>query len=786
MSEKPTDMDDQRKVSNADVAPICGNCGTINAANAEFCVRCGRFVGFESGSGTHEGRTLTSEIPVVSSWRPVEPTATSNTREAGPSAPAGTASTGRGEARPPRVEVVTPELTLDPDQGGKFDLRVHNTSAIVDRFHAQPVDAPPWLKLTHPALALYPDEEKTVTIAVLIESSRWPAAQRFTLTIRVCSDEDPTAATDVTMSLTVPPIGDPAQLGVEPERVRLRDGTIAKAELTVDNRGSNFPQRFELSGSDAEDVLEFEFSAGVVEVPPGDTISIGLTVKVPPPEAGSVQSYRAAISGANDQAKIETHLTIEQEASTLQLRLDPSTLKAADAPYGQGWLIIDNRKGGVDRHIRLSGRDPEGSVRVLFYAVKVEVRAGSESRIGIRAQLVAPPKEAETSKPFTVVATDGTSEATADGTLVHTTSPTPIATAEIRLEPEQIKVKDRTQGRCRVLVDNTRGARPLRVRLNGSDPERTVDFEFQAWTLEVPPGRVSPVGMVVSAPSPAGGETTTRQITVVASSEGGSVKTQGTFIQAASPAPITLARIRLEPEQFTVHNGTRGHLRVVVDNRSRDLPLRVRLMGRDPEGVVQFSFDPTTLDIASGQAGWAKVAVRAPRPRMGHAKVRNLEVGAEDGGVVVDTGAVLTQTSDDLLPLIRIVATLLGGLIALIGAFLPWVRETGQVPLLTVRQFPGVGEILDVVSDDRYTYVTQPVARAVVLALIAIMLLGILSPKGAITIVAGLLAIAATIGFAVYANVEFSAAPGGSGMILVVVGCLLGCIGGLCVRRRES
>ncbi|MCR8691613.1 hypothetical protein NWP13_03615 [Rhodococcus pyridinivorans] len=664
---------------------------------------------------------------------------------------------------------------------------MHNTSTIVDRFRVVPLDAPGWLKLTHPAIALYPDEEKPATISVVVDAPRWPAAQRLTLPIRVHSDEDLDAATDVSLALTVPPIGDPAQLLVEPERVRLRDATSVKVELKVDNRDSNYPQRFELSGSDAEDLLEFEFAADVIEVPPGETVPIGLTVGVPSPEAGSARSYRATIRGANDQAEIETHLTIEQEVSALQLRLEPSTLKAADAPFGQGWLIIDNRKGGVDRHVRLSGRDPEGSVRVLFYVAKIDVRAGSESRVGIRAQLVVPPKEVEISKPFTVVATDGTSEATVDGTLVQTTSPNPIATAEIRLEPEQVKVKDRTHGRCRVAVDNTRGAKPLKVRLNGSDPERAVGFEFEAWVLEVPPGGVSRVAMAVSAPPPPGGETVSREIRVVASNEDGSVKTQGAFVQTASPAPITLARIRLEPEQFTVHNSSRGQLRVVVDNRSRALPLRARLMGRDPENDVQFFFDPTTLNIPPGQAGWATVTVRAPRPRMGHAKVRNLEVGAEDGGVVVDTGAVLTQTSDDLLPLIRIIATLLGGLIALIGAFLPWTADTWQVPLLTVRSFPGLGDILRVATaGDEYTYVSQPIARAVVIVLIALMLIGILRPKGGMTIVAGILAIGVAIGFAVYVNAEFSAAPGGSGLTLVILGCLLGCIGGFCVRRKEA
>ncbi|MFI2228730.1 hypothetical protein [Nocardia testacea] len=773
---------------------LCDNCGAANAVDAEFCAQCGRFMGLSTGSSTLGGRTLASETPIVAQSRPATSDGRASTPAAAPLPRPRNDSTRRGEARPPRVGVPTPEVIIDPERGGTFELQVHNTSSVVDRFRARPIDPPTWLKLTYPEITLYPDQEETASITIVVESTRWPAAQRFMLSGQVYSDEDPQAATDFAIAVTVPPVGDPAELRAEPAQVRLRDATSERIELKLDNRGSNFPQRFELTGSDPEDVAEFEFSATIVEVPPGEALSVDVTLTVPAPEADKPLTRRLTISGANDQATIETQVTVEQETSAVQLRLDPTVIKARDVPHGEGGLIIDNRRGGADRRIQLAGRDPEGAVRLSFRESNILVRAGTESRTGFRVQSTNRPTEAEVTRTFTVVASDGTNESTVDGTFVETTTPAPIITAAIRLEPEQLNTRDQIYGRFRALVDNTRGSRTLSVRLAGADPERAVGFDFDPWVLDVPAGRVSQVGVTVSAALPASGETLSREITVIAGNRDGSVQARAALTQAASPAPITLAKIHLEPEQFTLHNSARGQLRVVVENKSRALPLHVRLSGRDPERAVWFSFDPPRLDIAAGQVGWANVAINAPRPGTGRQIVRNLQVAADDGDAMVEAKAQLTQTTADFLPLIRIVCTLLGGLFAVVGAFRPWAQDDSWlVPLYNVTDFPGVGdfqnfvgEIGDIEVADSATQTSQPIARAIVLVLAVIMMLGVLRAKGTLTVVAALLMAVVTIGFLVYASVVFSAAVGGSGAVLVFAGAVLGCVGGLCVRRRKS
>ncbi|WP_128642430.1 hypothetical protein [Rhodococcus opacus] len=80
---------------------------------------------------------------------------------------------------------------------------------------------------------------------------------------------------------------------------------------------------------------------------------------------------------------------------------------------------------------------------------------------------------------------------------------------------------------------------------------------------------------------------------------------------------------------------------------------------------------------------------------------------------------------------------------------------------------------------------SQLIARAIVLVLIAIMMLGVVRANGIVTVVAALLMAVVTIGFVVYASVGFSAAVRGSGAALVIAGAVLGCVGGLCVRRQK-
>src|SRR5699024_4871972 len=81
---------------------------------------------------------------------------------------------------------------------------------------------------------------------------------------------------------------------------------------------------------------------------------------------------------------------------------------------------------------------------------------------------VAPPPGTTQTRPFTVVASDGTVEVEAAGVLEVASRAAPITTARIRVEPSTLATQDR-RGQYAVHVDNRAGADVLRVRLTGAD-----------------------------------------------------------------------------------------------------------------------------------------------------------------------------------------------------------------------------------------------------------------------------------------------------------------------------
>jgi hypothetical protein len=273
----------------------------------------------------------------------------------------------------------------------------------------------------------------------------------------------------------------------------------------------------------------------------------------------------------------------------------------------------------------------------------------------------------------------------------------------------------------------------------------------------------------------------------------------GSLVQAASTSPMTTAQLRLEPEHVSVRNRRRGRFRVTVDNTRGALPLSAWLSGTDPEGAVRFAFNPQRVDVAPGQNGVAMLQVWANLPGAGKEIARELTVRADDGTGSVEDHGRFTQAMSEILPLIRLVATLLGGLLMVLGAVRPWflggptfyASYLGE--LATLDKSGKLDKLFAAIESgatpDRLTWMqaSQPVARAVILVLAGVVLLGILSSRGRYTIIAGILAVLAVVLYIVFTDskVDTHASPG-YGVILVVVGAIIGIIGGFCIKRGNS
>ena len=237
---------------------------------------------------------------------------------------------------------------------------------------------------------------------------------------------------------------------------------------------------------------------------------------------------------------------------------------------------------------------------------------------------------------------------------------------------------------------------------------------------------------------------------------------------------------------MVVRNRRRGRFRVTVDNTRGALPLSVWLSGTDPESAVRFTFTPSHLDVPAGNIGRAAVRVWASLPGSGNEVVREIKVKADDGVGAVEAEGRFTQSMSEILPFLRLAFTLVGGLLVVLGALRPWflggpTYDIGRLlELQNMADFKALGELENI---QKLEMITQPAARALMLVLAGVMMLGILSASGRFTVIAGFLAAMMMVGYVAYGMSEFHSNGPAYGALLVVLGAIIGIVGGFCIKR---
>ena len=778
----------------------CGQCGAANETSAHFCISCGAYLGWDTGSPA-ERPGSTAERPGSTAERQASraepakgdadpPGHSQQTLVEAPPAESGQA----GLVKAPRASVVDRDVTVDGAEGGGVELRVFNPSSIVEGYRVDAVAPPPWLTIGQPTIRLLPGEDTVAQVGLTV-APKTVAVARLPLRLRVCPLNDEEKYAEVDLLLTVPPAGRPVTIRPEPAVVRLRDSTRGQFTVHLNNQDSNYPQRYQLSGSDDEGVVRFFFTPVAVEIAPWASAPVGVRFESPAPDAGEQTNRQLKVRAVSDADTVEATVALVQQSSAappdapVRLRLEPTVLRTQDSSAVELDIIVDNNAGSQNRRITFLGRDPESRLQFSFYHRELWVRAGAETRTRARLEARMPSAGEELTRQFTIVANDGRHQSDVAGSWVQSASRAPITTAAVRLEPEHLRVRDRADGRMGVVIDNRRGARPLRVRLSGSDPEGIVGFVFNPPVLEVGAGRWGRAELTVSAPPPPSNQTAARPLRVRASDEHGAVEADGVFNQSTSPTPISTARILLEPQNVVTRNTRTGRLRVRLENTQGWGTLRVRLYGRDPEGAVRFSFAPDVLDIPPGQIGWSAVKISAPRPDSGKEKTRQIQVMANDGNAAIEATGSFAQSSANLRPYLRVLLTLLGALLVAVGAFLPWLGGDQAGELLTVDAFAESVEYFGQLSTnetpeyDQLARAAAPFLRVGFLILAAFMLFGLTGTSGKLTRAAALLVVLTMMAGIVVYSILVGADGLARGSLIVVFGGIIGFAGGIFVKR---
>ncbi|HYJ48694.1 MAG TPA: zinc ribbon domain-containing protein [Microbacterium sp.] len=519
---------------------ICGVCGTRNDADARFCKNCDNYLGWDVGGSTLDGEALTGTIPTVVGTVPAEPAPTLATAGApgtGPSAASdslGAPSTPAVADHAPddhaqaahgslTVAITNPEVVVTPNAQAEVGFTIENTMTIVDGFVLEAVDPPSWLTLVHPDVHLMPGEVRSVALALGLRDDTMVVAQRVPLTVVVRSMEDAERNATVSVLVTVPPHGPRPTLEARPTLIRLDDAGSGDFSLRLDNRAANYPQTVGMSGSDPEGVVTFAFTPEVVEVPAGAMVEVAVAFTAPQPAPGGQLSRQLTVAATNDEGSITTIVTLVQSTAAalvdapIRLQVQPSSIRLIDSGLADFEVHVDNRGGHSGVTVALSGTDPERRLSFAFVPARFVAVPGHVTRASGRLRAHLPPRGTSTTHPFTVIASDGTTDVEASASVEITTSAAAMATAELRAHPENLNIGTRVNGEFSIEVDNRRSAEPLNVAFAGRSDDGLVRARFAPPNLAVAPGALGHARMSVSSPHPPARQVGVHRLEILAS-----------------------------------------------------------------------------------------------------------------------------------------------------------------------------------------------------------------------------------------------------------------------------
>ncbi|WP_152193174.1 hypothetical protein [Georgenia satyanarayanai] len=521
----------------ATVEDVCESCGAANPQGTAFCRACDAYLGWDTGATTIGGHPADATVPET-----VEAVATTAPGPApGPAEGTTAVRTTTADARAPEVHSATADVTLVPEQAATVTARVSNRSSVVDGVVVEAEEPPDWLDVSPAPLRLMPGDEGTLEVVLRIRDGAHVPAQRLTVLLHVGAESAPDLHVPVPVTLTVAPHGPPATLDVQPRLLRLTDEARARFVVRIDNRRANYPQSFELSGTDPEGVVRFGFVPRVVQVPAGRLVEVRGHFMAPTPAPGQDATRQLTVSATNDGGEATATLTLvqhtspEPEAVPVGVSLAPRELRVTNAFAAEFEVHVDNRRGRQVVDLALGGRDPARALVVSLVPQQLRVPPGEVAVARGHVRLTeAVPRGRTVVRPFSVVAGDGVTEHEAPGSLEVTTTPSPITTAGLEVTPRHLTRTDTRRGSFAVAVDNTAGQEPLAVRLTAVDSHGTAHVTFTPPVVTAPPGGVGQARMSVDAPPPPGGESVTRDLEVTASDGEGRLLAQAAFTQVAS------------------------------------------------------------------------------------------------------------------------------------------------------------------------------------------------------------------------------------------------------------
>lgn len=199
-------------------------------------------------------------------------------------------------------------------------VQVINTSAIIDGYSIEALDAPPWLQVESSQVHVLPDSEEPVPITMRVASPTPVPAQQIQITLRVRSMTQAPARAVLPLVITVSVLDVPVRLYAEPSVLRALDQDSATCKLVADNSGGNRPLQLHLVGSDPKLAVHFLLEPHILEVGPAASAFARVTVTAARPEPGQEISRSLTLTAIDGGRRIDTSITFVQATSASPMK----------------------------------------------------------------------------------------------------------------------------------------------------------------------------------------------------------------------------------------------------------------------------------------------------------------------------------------------------------------------------------------------------------------------------------------------------------------------------------
>ena len=127
-------------------------------------------------------------------------------------------------------------------------------------------------------------------------------------------------------------------------------------------------------------------------------------------------------------------------------------------------------------------------MRFTFSPAVVDLEPGQTRQVRLQLDAWRPPPGEESTRQFTVVASDGERTVEASGSLVQASSRAAIELLSMQLDPSVLHLSSGRRGQVTAVLDNRRGTQPVRVSMRGDDPQNIVRFTFNPGDARDPAG----------------------------------------------------------------------------------------------------------------------------------------------------------------------------------------------------------------------------------------------------------------------------------------------------------